>query len=66
MPKMGGHELVKAVSAVRPETKVIYMSGYLEYGASNDLMSDSGAFYLQKPFALEALAQKVRVALGSN
>ncbi len=66
MPKMGGHELVKAVSAVRPETKVIYMSGYLEYGASNDLMNDSGAFYLQKPFALEALAKKVRVALGSN
>jgi two-component system cell cycle sensor histidine kinase/response regulator CckA len=66
MPKMGGHELVRAMTALRPEVKVIYMSGYLEFNASTHIQSGEGAHYLQKPFELSALANKVRTALESN
>jgi PAS domain S-box-containing protein len=66
MPKMGGHELVRAMTALRPQVKVIYMSGYLEFNASSHIQSGDGANYLQKPFELSALATKVRSALESN
>jgi len=66
MPKMGGRELVSAMTALRPDVKVIYMSGYLEFNASTHIQSGTGAYYLQKPFELSALAAKVRTALNSN
>jgi two-component system, cell cycle sensor histidine kinase and response regulator CckA len=66
MPKMGGHELVRAMTELRPKVKVIYMSGYLEFNASTHIQSAEGAHYLQKPFELSALANKVRTALESN
>jgi two-component system, cell cycle sensor histidine kinase and response regulator CckA len=66
MPRMSGHDLVRAMADRHPETKVIYMSGYLEFHASSHLKQNDGATYLQKPFALDTLAQKIRSALDSN
>jgi len=66
MPKMTGHELVRAIGALRPEIKVIYMSGYLEFNASAHLQSGDGALYIQKPFGLDALAKLVQSALESS
>jgi PAS domain S-box-containing protein len=66
MPKMSGRDLVRIIAAGHPETKVIYMSGYLEFHASSHLQKNDGAIYLQKPFALDTLAQKIRNALDSN
>jgi DNA-binding NtrC family response regulator len=66
MPKMSGHDLVRVMATCHPETKVIYMSGYLEFHASSHLQRNDGAIYLQKPFALDTLAQKIRNALDSN
>ncbi len=66
MPKMGGRELVRAMSELRPDVKVIYMSGYLEFNASTHIQSGEGAIYLQKPFELSALADTVRSALNAN
>jgi PAS domain S-box-containing protein len=66
MPRMSGHDLVRSMAACHPETKVIYMSGYLEFHASSHLQKNDGAIYLQKPFALDTLAQKIRNALDSN
>ena len=65
MPQMSGHELVQAISAQRPEIKVIYMSGYVEFNASAHIQSGDGAFYIQKPFGLDALARMVQSALES-
>jgi two-component system cell cycle sensor histidine kinase/response regulator CckA len=65
MPRMTGHELVQSVLAVRPEIKVIYMSGYLEFNASAQIQSGDGALYIQKPFSLDALGKIVRSALES-
>jgi two-component system, cell cycle sensor histidine kinase and response regulator CckA len=65
MPRMTGHELVQTVSALRPEIKIIYMSGYLEFNASAQIQSGDGALYIQKPFSLDALGKIVRSALES-
>jgi PAS domain S-box-containing protein len=63
MPLMSGRELVEQLRQSRPETRVIYMSGYTDdvLAYRGDLGSDIN--FLQKPFAPEALAKKVREAL---
>ena len=65
MPRMTGRELVQNISALRPDIKVIYMSGYLEFNASAHIQSREGALYIQKPFSLDALGKIVRSALES-
>ena len=66
MPGMSGLDLVKRLAFVRPETKVIYMSGYTEHAVLQEGVLDSGAVFVQKPFALDALAHKVREVLDSG
>jgi two-component system, cell cycle sensor histidine kinase and response regulator CckA len=67
MPRMGGRELSESLARVRPEMKVLFMSGYtddqlLQRGV---LQNGSGNF-LEKPFTPEALANKVREVLESQ
>jgi two-component system cell cycle sensor histidine kinase/response regulator CckA len=63
MPGMGGRELVQELSKTRPETKVLYLSGYSEDAISEDAM-ENGTAFLQKPFTLQNLSRKVREVLG--
>ena len=62
MPQMGGRELAKVVASAHPETKVLYMSGYVDKEISQKELS--GLAFIHKPFTPEALAQKVREVLG--
>jgi len=64
MPGMGGRELVKQLSQTRPETKVLYLSGYTEDAIVSEGTIESGAAFLQKPFTLQSLSRKVREVLG--
>jgi PAS domain S-box-containing protein len=62
MPGMSGHEVAKAVSAHRPDTKVLFMSGYTpDVALRHGVLATSA--YLQKPFSPAALARKVRDVL---
>jgi CheY-like chemotaxis protein len=63
MPGMSGHELVQQLRALRPEVKVLYLSGYTEdaFAAQSGVTNQS---FLQKPFTLQNLARKVREVLG--
>ena len=63
MPLMSGRELVEQIKALRKDIRVIYMSGYTDdvLAYRGDLGADIN--FLQKPFAPEALAKKVREAL---
>jgi two-component system cell cycle sensor histidine kinase/response regulator CckA len=65
MPRMTGRDLVQNITALRPDIKVIYMSGYSEFNSSAHIQSRDGAYYIQKPFSLEALGKIVRSALES-
>jgi signal transduction histidine kinase/CheY-like chemotaxis protein len=62
MPNMRGPELAKRLKRLRPELRVVYMSGYLEYNKGNEGFLEEG-FFLQKPFTREVLINKVVEAL---
>jgi len=64
MPGMGGRELVKQLAQTRPETKVLYLSGYTEDAIVSEGTIETGAAFLQKPFTLQNLSRKVREVLG--
>jgi DNA-binding NtrC family response regulator len=58
LPKMPGPELAERVKRIRPDVKVIYMSGYLEYDKKEEQFLEEGVF-LQKPYTRDALVAKV-------
>jgi two-component system cell cycle sensor histidine kinase/response regulator CckA len=64
MPGMGGRELVKQLAKLRPETRVLYLSGYTEDSILSEGTIERGAAFLQKPFTLQNLSRKVREVLG--
>jgi FixJ family two-component response regulator len=66
MPGMGGRELAKKLSALRPEIGVLYLSGYTEEAVVTPEALVPGASFLQKPFTLQNLAKKVREVLRSK
>ncbi|HEX7452457.1 MAG TPA: ATP-binding protein [Polyangiaceae bacterium] len=63
MPGMSGRELPKHVTAARPDTKVLFMSGYTDDAVLRHGVTGPGTAFLQKPFALEDLLQRVRALL---
>jgi FixJ family two-component response regulator len=51
---------------LRPETKVVFMSGYTRFSASDKGLEESNVILLQKPFSRAALLRKVREALDAQ
>ncbi len=65
MPELSGSALVSQLSQLRPELKVLYMSGYTDNAIIHQGVLDQKANFIQKPFTPMALAHKVRVVLDS-
>lgn len=63
MPNLGGRELAERVLAIRPKTKVLFLSGYIDDTIVRHGLVDSGTAFLQKPFTPEALSRAVGDAL---
>jgi two-component system, cell cycle sensor histidine kinase and response regulator CckA len=66
MPGMNGRELARSISSLRPDIKVIYMSGYTENAISQNGTLEAGVNLLQKPFTLPALKARVREVLDAE
>jgi PAS domain S-box-containing protein len=66
MPGMNGRELAQRISEIRPNVKVLYMSGYTENVVGHNGMLDAGVRLLQKPFNLRDLKSKVREVLDAS
>ena len=65
MPEMDGRELAHQLLAVRPGTKILFMSGYTANVIAHRGVLDDGLDFIQKPFSMEDLAAKVRAVLDA-
>jgi CheY-like chemotaxis protein len=63
MPEMGGRLVAERVATIKPEIKVLFFSGYTDDAVVRHGISKSEVAFLQKPFKLEGLANKVREVL---
>jgi len=64
MPEMSGRDLQKRLSALQPDMKYLFMSGYTANVIAHRGILDEGVNFIQKPFHMEELAAKVREAMG--
>lgn len=62
MPGMSGRELAERLQSLRPEVKVLYMSGYMGKAIDHRVL-EQGAHFMAKPFSPEDLAHKIREVL---
>jgi CheY-like chemotaxis protein len=63
MPDMNGKQLAERVSALRPDTKILFMSGYTDNAILHNGVFEPGTNFLQKPFTPSAIIRKVRAVL---
>lgn len=62
MPQMGGRELAESIRPLRPETRVLFISGYSDRKTTS---LPEGADFLDKPFSPETLVRKLRQLLDA-
>jgi two-component system cell cycle sensor histidine kinase/response regulator CckA len=65
MPNMDGPTMVRALKRIRPETAVIFMSGYAEEAFRRNDENAADLHFLPKPFGLKQLAAKVKDVLSA-
>jgi len=63
MPGGSGRSIGDWIHKHRPETKVIYMSGYTDEAVVRHGVMDPGTLFLQKPFTPDTLVRKIREVL---
>jgi two-component system cell cycle sensor histidine kinase/response regulator CckA len=66
MPVMGGRELSERIRELRPDIKVLYISGYTDDAIIRFGMLPPGTAFAEKPFSATALAVKVRQVLDES
>jgi PAS domain S-box-containing protein len=66
MPGISGRELAGRVKAIRPDIKILFMSGYTDQSVVHHGILDTDAALLQKPFTMAALAAKLREILNTE
>lgn len=64
LPHMSGRELAERVAPLRPDMKLLFMSGYTDDPVVRDGVLNASVAFLQKPFTPDALARKIREVLG--
>ena len=66
MPGISGRELAERAAVLRPETKVLFMSGYTDDAVLRHGVFDADLAFIQKPFKPAELAEKVRTLLSAT
>jgi PAS domain S-box-containing protein len=64
MPQMSGRQLAEIVQTIRPDIKVLYISGYTDDVISHHGVLEPGTAFLQKPFSPDTFANKVHELLN--
>jgi two-component system, cell cycle sensor histidine kinase and response regulator CckA len=65
MPHMNGQELARRALAVKPDLRVLFMSGYTDDAIVHHGVIDNSAHFIQKPFSTEAFLVKIRNVFNS-
>jgi DNA-binding response OmpR family regulator len=66
MPQMSGPELAQRLSPLRPEMRILFMSGYTDDFLARTGALDEGAGFMQKPFKPADVVRKVRAVLEAD
>ena len=64
--KVRGREVAERIVAIRPEVKILFMSGYMENSIVHHGRLDDGVQLIGKPFKPEQLARKIADVLKSS
>jgi nitrogen-specific signal transduction histidine kinase/ActR/RegA family two-component response regulator len=63
MPEMNGQDLAKKITDLYPDILCLYMSGYTAEIIANHGVLDAGVAFIQKPFSMAAMTEKIRAVL---
>jgi CheY-like chemotaxis protein len=66
MPEMGGGEVFDRIKALNPAVKVLLASGYSLEGKAREIMKRGCDGFIQKPFSLTELVDRVKSILERN
>ena len=66
MPNMSGGQLAKELIELRPETRLLFVSGYAGKTVLDHKVVDLETNFLQKPYSLKQLSLKIRYALNNG
>lgn len=66
MPGMNGKEMANRIVRMLPELRVVFMSGYTEHVLLKDGQLDARIEYLQKPFSLKTLRQRLARVMNDS
>jgi signal transduction histidine kinase/ActR/RegA family two-component response regulator len=66
MPHMSGGQLAKELETLRPETRMLFVSGYTGQTVLDHKVTRVENNFLQKPFTLKQLASRVRTVLDRS
>jgi CheY-like chemotaxis protein len=66
LPGMSGRQLAESILSKRPQTRIVYMTGYTDDMVVQHKVLEPGVKLLQKPFGRVELALKVRSTLDGN
>lgn len=64
MPQINGREFIRQLTPLRPDTRIIFMSGYTDNAIVHHGILEPGIQFIQKPFNLTSLILKIREVLA--
>ncbi len=66
LPGMGGEEIFANLREINKDVKILLASGYSENGQTLELLKNKNCGFMQKPFGIEELSQKIKNVLEMN
>jgi len=66
LPDMTGNQVYPRIMKARPEMKVLVCSGYSIDGPAHEIIAAGAQGFVQKPFSVLTLSEKLKEALGGN